>query len=325
MRLLLVTRADPALRLHRVRLGGGLAEIRSQDLAFTQKEAVQLFERSNLDLTEDQLRVLLGRTQGWPAGLRLAVMSLVPTDIAEGISRFTGTQKSVAEYLIGEVLDRQPPQDRDFLLKTSIAEQLSASLATALTDRRDSQLILETLVAANSFVVSVGGQNQWFRYHPFVAGSAGAPAGIGAAGRHRTAASAGGAVVCRTGRTDPGDTARDVGRCLGRCGPTADHHRAASAPEPGRAGPGRCPTARRVQATQEPTLGTLLAAAAWHFHSHDFASMHADQDRVHVPEVPPAANSSAKKSDKKDRRAPTGGGRGLSGCPAGHRPPERNE
>ena len=63
----------------------------------------------------------------------MAVMSLVPTDIAEGISRFTGTQKSVAEYLIGEVLDRQPPQDRDFLLKTSIAEQLSASLATALT------------------------------------------------------------------------------------------------------------------------------------------------------------------------------------------------
>ena len=90
------------------------------------------------------------------------------SDLADGIARFTGTQRSVAEYLIGEVLDRLPPPDRDFLLKTSITDRLSSPLATALTGRADSQLILESLVAANAFVVSLGGPDTWFRYHPLL-------------------------------------------------------------------------------------------------------------------------------------------------------------
>jgi LuxR family maltose regulon positive regulatory protein len=141
LRLVLITRADPALRLHRLRVGGGLTEIRAQDLQFTQREAAQqLFQLNDLALSDDQLRALLDRTQGWPVGLRLAAMSLSSTeDIAEGIARFTGTHQSVAEYLIVEVLDRLPPANREFMLKTSIAERLSAPLATALTGRSDSQ------------------------------------------------------------------------------------------------------------------------------------------------------------------------------------------
>jgi ATP/maltotriose-dependent transcriptional regulator MalT len=96
-------------------------------------------------------------------------MSLTPSDPADGIARFTGTQKSVAEYFIGEVLDRSPSSGRDFLLKTSITERLSSPLATALTGRTDSQAVLEILVSANAFVVSVGGpDNTWFRYHPLL-------------------------------------------------------------------------------------------------------------------------------------------------------------
>jgi LuxR family maltose regulon positive regulatory protein len=146
-----------------------LTEIRGVDLQFDQRAAAELFQLNGLDLSDDQLRVLVDRTQGWPVGLRLAAMSLSSTDdIADGIARFAGTSRSVAEYLLVEVLDQLSPADRDFMLKTSIAEPLSAPLATALTGRVDSQSTLETLVAANAFMVSLGGQDVWFRLHPLL-------------------------------------------------------------------------------------------------------------------------------------------------------------
>lgn len=168
LHLVLVTRSDPKLRLHRLRMSGDLAEIRSRDLAFTPSEAAILFERAGISLTEDQLAVLLEHTQGWPAGLRLATMSLRADNIESGIYRFSGTDSSVAEYLIVEVIDRLPPEDRDFLLKTSIAERIHPDLATALTGRHDSRLLLEQLKDTNAFVVSLGAQHEWFSYHPLL-------------------------------------------------------------------------------------------------------------------------------------------------------------
>ena len=168
LRLVMLTRADPMLRLHRLRVGGQLTEIRNKDLAFTEQEASELFDLQGIHLGRDQLGILRSRTQGWSAGLRLAAMSLDPTDIDDGIARFSGNERSVADYLIGEVIDRLSNDDRDFLLRTSITEKINGDLADVLLGRSDSQLTLEKLAGANAFVVALGGQNEWFSYHPLL-------------------------------------------------------------------------------------------------------------------------------------------------------------
>ena len=275
LRLVLITRSDPALRLHRLRVGGGLTEIRSQDLPFTEPEAAELFEHNDLELTGEQVRVLLDRTQGWPVGLRLAAMSLSdrPVSIADGIARFTGTHRSVAEYLIGEVLDRLPPADRDFLLKTSIADRLSASLATALTGRAGQPIDAGVAGRGERLRGEPGRAGQLVPLPPVAAGSVAAPAGAGAAGTDRGPAPAGRPVVHRAGRTDPGHSARDAGAELGRGRPAADQHRPAADPHPRRSGLAAALEPAAIRATQHPALSTLLAAAVCHYHRHDFAAM----------------------------------------------------
>jgi len=294
LRLVLITRSDPALRLHRVRVSGGLAEIRAHHLAFDEAEATELFDRSDLDLTGDQVRVLYGRTQGWPAGLRLAALSLTSTGTNDEIARFSGTQRSVAEYLIGEVLDRLPPPDRDFLLKTSITERLSSALATALTGRVDSQLVLESLVAANAFVVSVGGPGSWFRYHPLLRDllqhrlSVEQPGST--ADLHLRAArwfAANGEPIPAIRHASLAQSWDEVGRLLSSialpliltpAGPTLA---AALAPA-------------AIRATEAPGLSTLLAAGTCHYYRHDFTAMLRDanaaaeflpgaQDNLRIP------------------------------------------
>ena len=168
VRLVLLSRADPMLRLHRLRVSGQLTEVRTSDLAFTEPETAELFDLQGIHLQKDQLGVLRSRTQGWPAGLRLAAMSLDPTDVDGGIARFSGNERSVADYLVGEVIDRLSAEDRDFLLKTSITEKVNGNLADFLMNRTDSQFTLEKLVGANAFVVAIGGQNEWFAYHPLM-------------------------------------------------------------------------------------------------------------------------------------------------------------
>ena len=121
--------------------------------------------------------MLRSRTEGWPAGLRLAAMSLDPADIEDGIARFSGNERSVADYLIGEVIERLPPEDRDFLLRTSITEKLTGDLADHLDGRTDSQQVLERLVGANAFVVALGGQQRMVQLPPAAAGADAAPVG----------------------------------------------------------------------------------------------------------------------------------------------------
>jgi LuxR family maltose regulon positive regulatory protein len=165
LRLVLLTRADPVLRLHRLRVNGALTEIRADELAFTDEETAELFEVYGLQLTADQVLAVRERTEGWPAGLRLAAMSLDADDLDGGIKRFSGSERSVADYLVGEVTQRLSVQDRDFLLKTSVVERLSGDLADHLTDGTGSQARLERFVRANALVVALGGQNEWFSYH----------------------------------------------------------------------------------------------------------------------------------------------------------------
>ncbi|HEY4993062.1 MAG TPA: hypothetical protein VII33_13375, partial [Nakamurella sp.] len=168
LRLVLSTRADPALRLHRMRVNGEVTDIRADDLAFTASEAAELFRGNGIHVSERQLGGLLNRTEGWAAGLRLALLSLDPTDIDGAISRFTGTERLVAEYLIEEVTDQLPAQDRQFLLTTSVADRLSAGLADVLTGRSDSQQTLDRLVTHNALLVGLAGRTDWFSVHPLL-------------------------------------------------------------------------------------------------------------------------------------------------------------
>ena len=168
LRLVIVSRADPVLRLHRLRVAGQLTEIRTAELAFDTPDTVDLFGRAGLPIEATQAHALTARTQGWPAGLRLAVLSIDPDDVDGGIERFSGNDESVADYLVGEVTRRLSPADRDFLLWTSIVDRISGSLADHLTDRTDGQMVLERFARANAFVVGMGGRLEWFSYHPML-------------------------------------------------------------------------------------------------------------------------------------------------------------
>ncbi len=168
LRLILTTRADPVLRLHRLRVAGDLTDIRADDLAFTSDEAAELLHRNGLGSAPTHLSVLLDRTRGWAAGLRLAIMCLDPADIDRGIAHFSGRDHLVAEYLIQEVVDRLPVADRQFLLTTSILDRVSGVLANQLTGRDDGHLVLERLLAQNALIVRLADNAEWFGLHPML-------------------------------------------------------------------------------------------------------------------------------------------------------------
>ena len=166
LRLVLLTRNDPRLPLARLRVSGGLVEIRVADLAFREPEAMALFGTAGLDrLPQDQRRILFERTEGWAAGLRLAALFASQNGAAEHIAEFAGDVTPVGEYLIQEVVAAQTPEMRAFLLRTSIVERLSPDLANTLTGRTDAQRALEELQQQNAFVVALGPRHNWFRYH----------------------------------------------------------------------------------------------------------------------------------------------------------------
>ncbi|HEY5857006.1 MAG TPA: LuxR C-terminal-related transcriptional regulator [Aldersonia sp.] len=170
LRLVLVTRAEPALGLRRRHLSGSVTEIRADALAFTEPETRALCARSGVDLSPVQAATLWDRTEGWPAGLRLVLLGLDPHDLETGLQRVTGHRHShlVAGYLVEEVLEQLPPTDRRFLLATSIVEQVNADLARTLTGRPDSHRALESLVARNALTVRLLDRPDWFRYHPLL-------------------------------------------------------------------------------------------------------------------------------------------------------------
>jgi LuxR family maltose regulon positive regulatory protein len=168
LRLVLATRVDPPLPLQRLRLDGQLVQIRAADLAFTVAEAAELLASSEDQppLSDDDLALLHARTEGWAAGLRLAALSLRgQPDPHRFVTEFAGDDKSVADYLTREVLDRQPEELRSFLLRTCVVDELDGNLADALTGGHGGEAMLARLEQANSFVTTVGPGRRAYRYH----------------------------------------------------------------------------------------------------------------------------------------------------------------
>jgi LuxR family transcriptional regulator, maltose regulon positive regulatory protein len=164
LRFVLATRHDVRLGLHRLRLEGELAEIRDSDLRFTVAEAEELFNAAGVRLPDPAL--LVERTEGWAAGLRLAALSLAGhPDPGRFAEEFSGTERTVAEYLLAEVLDRQPGPVRRLLLRTSVLERVNGELADLLTGDSGGERVLQDLEQANAFVVSLDARRSWFRYH----------------------------------------------------------------------------------------------------------------------------------------------------------------
>ena len=166
LRFVLATRRDLRLRLHRLRLDGELTEIRAADLRFSLAEARALFAAAGVEVPEQALARLHGRTEGWVAGLRLAALSLAGhRDPERFAAEFSGTDRTVAEYLLAEVLERQPEEVRRLLLRTSILERVSGPLADVLTGSSGGERILQDLEQAGAFVSSLDAGRSWFRYH----------------------------------------------------------------------------------------------------------------------------------------------------------------
>jgi LuxR family transcriptional regulator, maltose regulon positive regulatory protein len=166
LRFVLATRHDVRLGLHRLRLEGELTELRADDLRFSPAEARALFAAAGVQLSAPALALLVDRTEGWVAGLRLAALSLAGhPDPERFAAEFSGTERTVAEYLLAEVLDRQGEEVRRLLLRTSVLERVNGELAGLLTGGSGGDRVLHDLEEANAFVVSLDAARSWFRYH----------------------------------------------------------------------------------------------------------------------------------------------------------------
>jgi LuxR family transcriptional regulator, maltose regulon positive regulatory protein len=163
---ILATRRDLPLHLHQLRLAGELAEIRAADLRFTEPETRELLDASGIALSEAGTVLLHQRTEGWAAGLRLAAISLAAhPDPERFVAEFSGSNRAVAEYLLAELLERQPDDVQQLLLRTCVLDRVNGELADLLTGCPGSERILLGLEDANAFVESLDPERTWFRYH----------------------------------------------------------------------------------------------------------------------------------------------------------------
>jgi LuxR family transcriptional regulator, maltose regulon positive regulatory protein len=166
LRVVLGTREEPALGLHRLRLDGELTELRAADLRFSLDETAAVLRASGVALPDAAVASLHERTEGWPAGVRLAAISLAAhPDPKRFVAEFSGSERTVAGYLLTEVLERQPPDVRDLLLCCSILERISGPLADALTGCARAEAILQRLEEQNAFVTALDAARRWFRCH----------------------------------------------------------------------------------------------------------------------------------------------------------------
>lgn len=175
MHLILTTREDPLLPLPRLRVRGLLTELRAADLRFTLEETVVFLNQlMGLDLSIEEVAALESRTEGWIAGLQLAALSMKGrADVHGFIQAFAGDDRYIVDYLVEEVLQRQPDHIRRFLLQTSILDRLSGPLCDAVcgseaaphTEEAEGDFLLESLERSNLFVVPLDDKRHWYRYH----------------------------------------------------------------------------------------------------------------------------------------------------------------
>jgi LuxR family maltose regulon positive regulatory protein len=167
LHLAIVSRADPGLPLAGLRARGELVEVRAADLRFTADEAAAYLNGSmGLELSAEDVSALEGRTEGWIAALQLAALSMEGRADASGfIAGFAGDDRYVVDYLVEEVLKRQPGHVQDFLMQTSILDRMNGALCDALTGGDDGRATLEDLDKRNLFLVPLDDRRQWYRYH----------------------------------------------------------------------------------------------------------------------------------------------------------------
>src|SRR5947209_3987375 len=165
--LVIASRSEPLLLLARLRARGALTELRAANLRFTAEETTAfLTEVMGLPLSAEQVAALLTRTEGWIAGLHLAALSLQGReDVAGFIATFAGSHRYVVDYLIEEVLSRQPEEVQGFLVQTCILDRLSGPLCDAVRESDDSQARLAQVERSNLFLVSLDEERRWYRYH----------------------------------------------------------------------------------------------------------------------------------------------------------------
>ncbi len=163
--VVLISRHEPELDLHRLRLSDLTHDVRAEDLTFTVSEASDLFERVGSPLSTLDVARVVARTEGWAAGLRLAAVSIAGVaDPSEFLAQFEGDQREVADYLFTEVVQHLPAETYAFLLKTCAPEQLPVELAAELSGRADAGRMLDRLCRLNALVVQ-SGDSSWYRYH----------------------------------------------------------------------------------------------------------------------------------------------------------------
>ncbi len=166
LRVVLATREDPGLGLHRLRVAGQLTELRAPDLRFSMEEMIELLRSEGITLSDGGMALLYERTEGWAAGLRLAAISLAHhPDPERLVTEFSGSERNVAGYLLAEVLERQPPEVREMLMRTSVLDRVCGPLADFLTGGSGAERMLQELEDANAFVTSLDASRSWFRYH----------------------------------------------------------------------------------------------------------------------------------------------------------------
>jgi LuxR family transcriptional regulator, maltose regulon positive regulatory protein len=165
--LVIATRVDPPLPLARLRARGEMVELRAADLRFAPEEAAAyLGEVMGLTLTAAEVVSLEERTEGWIAALQLAALSMQGRDDVAGfVANFAGDDRFVVDYLVEEVLQRQPEQVRSFLLQTSVLSRLTGSLCDAVTGQDGGKAMLEALERGNLFMVPLDDRRRWYRYH----------------------------------------------------------------------------------------------------------------------------------------------------------------
>ncbi len=167
LRVMVASRIDPLLPLHRFRLTGELTEIRADQLAFSVPEAGLLMAQHDVALRQDALECLTERAEGWAAGLRLAAISMQGhPDPEQFVKEFVAEDSPVVGYLVEEVLNAQPPGIRDLLLRTSILDSFDTGIANELSDEHAGNDVSD-LVRANAFVLPAG--SGWYRYHALFA------------------------------------------------------------------------------------------------------------------------------------------------------------
>ena len=167
--LLLASRSDPPLRLHRLRMSGELCELRNRDLFFSLAESHDLLANFGAEVADAELVLLHERSEGWAAALQMAALSLRSTSDPARVTRAPEVRgPAIADFFMSEVLDQQPPEVARFMLDISVLDELTAGACAAVTGRPDVAMLLRSADAANLFLVALDDDRTSFRYHPLV-------------------------------------------------------------------------------------------------------------------------------------------------------------